>query len=345
MSEIVEFRKRVLTMRQLLQDRKGELQAALPRHISADRMLRLVLTTIQRNPKLLDCTQASVIGSVMQAAQLGLEIDDLLGTAYLVPFRNKKSGQLECQLIPGYKGLMNLARRSGEVADIDAKVVYSADFMDFEYGSSRFLKHKPARGNRGEMSSVWAAAYLKDMMGNPHFEVMSKAEVEAIRARSRAKDAGPWVTDEEAMWLKTAIRRLCKQIPASTELQAAIALDEQADIGLPQPLPELPEVSEPTEPERKPPEPPRRRGRPPGTKAKPKPRAAPPEPEPEPMPEPEPGEEPLESEPEAAPEPEGPTLQPYDPRFDERCPNCERFTSLIDSAGHRQDCPYYQPPS
>jgi recombination protein RecT len=238
-AEIKPYEKRMDDVRSLLSSSKPQILMALPKHMNADRLLRIAMTSIARNPKILDCTPNSLIGAIIQCAQLGLEPDDMRGTAYLVPFFNTKKQRLEIQLIPGYVGLMDLARRSRMVSTIEARAVYAKDVFEFEFGLSPRLKHIPAgQMEVQEITYFYSIGRLRD--GGVHVEILTREQVERIRDRfSKAKDAGPWVTDFEAMGKKTVVRRLAKYLPASPELQAAVALDEIAEIGIPQELGEF----------------------------------------------------------------------------------------------------------
>lgn len=229
---------------------KKQLAAALPKHITPERLARVALSTLQRTPKLLECDQKSFLSCVMACAALGLEPDGLLGQAYLVPFAGK------CTVIPGYQGLMKLARQSGEIASIDAHPVRYGDEFEYRYGADPHISHVPAERpyspsdgwakdwQPGEITHFYAVAKLKD--GSVAFVVMPSWEVEQIRdgsqgyqsAKKYDKDS-PWDTDYDRMGCKTAIRRLCKYLPASVEdnrLHRAIALDERADRGVDQEL-------------------------------------------------------------------------------------------------------------
>lgn len=220
---------------------KSQMALAMPKHMTADRLARIALTEVRRVPKLAQCDQTSFLGAIMQCAQLGLEPGGALGHAYLLPFdKRKKEGNqwktvgTEVQLIVGYRGMIDLARRSGQIISIEARVVHAKDFFEVELGLDSRLVHRPAWGeaNRGDATFAYAVAKLKD--GGLQFEVMSKVEIEAIRARSKAKDSGPWVTDWEEMAKKTVIRRLFKYLPVSIEIQRAVGLDEQAEAGISQ---------------------------------------------------------------------------------------------------------------
>lgn len=216
--------------RKLLDSMKSQIAVALPRHLTAERMIRVVMTAVQRTPELLECSQMSLIGSIIQASQLGLEPDGVQGQAYLVPFKNKHTGQKECQLIPGYRGLMTLARRSGEIADVMAEVVYENDKFTFSKGLEPKLEHVPTMdADPGKMIGAYAVAFFKDKDTRPHFEFMWKGQIDGIMARSKASNFGPWKTDYEAMAKKTVVRQLCKWLPMSVEYQTVATLDDQAE--------------------------------------------------------------------------------------------------------------------
>ena len=243
MTQLVKASDKIANVRGMLERSRGQMAAALPRHMSADRMLRITMTSIQRTPQLLDCEPRSLIGAVIQAAQLGLEPDGVLGQAYLVPFGN------QVQFIPGYKGLVALARRSGQISTIEARVVHEKDAFKYSFGLKPVLEHVPTtEPEPGDVVAAYAVAHLKD--GAYQFEVMLKREVDAIRGRSRAGKSGPWVTDYEEMAKKTVLRRLCKLLPASVELATAVALDERAEVGLPQDLGVLADTGDITVPEK-----------------------------------------------------------------------------------------------
>jgi recombination protein RecT len=217
-------------VRELFQKSKAEIEAALPKHLTADRMLRIAMTEIRQNPKLLECDPKSLLGAVIQASQLGLEPGSALGHCYLIPFFNSKAKVFEVQFMPGYRGFLDLARRSGTVTHIVARVVYDCDEFDVSYGLDEQIIHKPNfEADKGDIVAVYAVAFLRD--GGKQFDVMTIDEIEAIRKRSKASDFGPWKTDFEAMAKKTVIRRLFKYLPVSVEIQKAVGMDELAEVG------------------------------------------------------------------------------------------------------------------
>lgn len=196
-----------------------QLKAALPSNtVDADRFVRVILTELRKTPRLLNCTRESFLGAMMQVAQLGLEVGNTLGQAYLIPYKQ------ECTLQIGYKGLIELAYRGGIL--MEAREIRENDDFVFDYGSERPLqRHAWKVGNpRGEIIGYYATASLPD--GRQKLLVMDESEIEARRLRSRAKDDGPWKTDRAAMSRKTLVRALAPQVPMSTELSEAIRVDE-----------------------------------------------------------------------------------------------------------------------
>ena len=225
------LQEKTSTIRKLLTSDavKKQLQLALPKHLPVDRLLRVALTSIQRNPRLLDCTQRSLLACVMTAAQLGLEPDQFLGQCYLVPFRNKR-GFTECQLIPGYRGYIALARRSGEVQSVSSQVVYMKDYFELQFGLEEKLVHVPADdADRGEVKGAYVVFKYKD--GSHSFDYMPRAEIDRIRKRSKSADDGPWVTDYAEMSKKTVIKRHAKLAPLSVEFAKAATLEDRAMAG------------------------------------------------------------------------------------------------------------------
>jgi len=209
---------------------RDQLAQALPRAMDPDRFLRVVLTELRRNPELTRCTLQSFLGALMTAAQLGLEPGPL-GHSYLLPFRNRSEGTTECQLILGYKGLIDLARRSGNVVNIVAREVCEADEFAFEYGLEEKLVHKPSwEDDRGKPVAYYGVAHYKD--GGHLIMVLSKADVDKFRKRSKASQSGPWVTDYDAMAKKTVIRRMATFMPLSVQAAIAVVEDEQRELGL-----------------------------------------------------------------------------------------------------------------
>lgn len=218
----------------LLKRMEPEIQRALPKHVTPDRMARVILTALRTTRDLEACTPASFLGCVMAASQLGLEPNTPLGHCYLIPRKNRRRNATECTLLIGYQGMLDLARRSGLVSSCRAHVVREGDVFSYEYGLDQRLVHQPKEDNhQAPVTHVYAIAKLKG--GDPIFEVLTRREVEDRRARggSSAGRSSPWDTDWEAMAMKTAIRALWRWLPKSSELASAIAHEESVERGLP----------------------------------------------------------------------------------------------------------------
>lgn len=215
------------TIVDLINWQRSEIARALPKHMDADRLARIATTVIKATPKLLECTSASLLGALMLSAQTGMEPGPL-GHAYLVP--RKIKGTWECQWMLGYKGIIELARRSGKLVSIEAREVCERDDFDYAYGLHERLEHRPYMdGDRGPIVAFWGLAKFTD--GGHYFLVMSKADVDKARERSDAykQGFGPWVSDYAAMGRKTVIRRMAPFLPLSAEQAGAIAYDEQVN--------------------------------------------------------------------------------------------------------------------
>ena len=214
------------TIFDLIQLSKKQFNNALPQHINTDRFVRIAITTIRLNPKLAKCNPESLIGALMVSAQLGLE-PGTLGQCYLIPFENKKAGTVECQFQIGYKGLIELLRRSGQLSDIYSYTVYENDDFNIEYGLSRTLTHKPNFDERGEIKGFYAVAILKD--GAKAFEYMTKDEItkheEKYRKGSYKNDV--WNKNFEEMAQKTVVKKLLKWLPVSVEFLEMANKDEK----------------------------------------------------------------------------------------------------------------------
>lgn len=203
-----------------------QIQRALPRHLNADRMARLALTEVRKNPKLAECTSQSFAGALLTAAGLGLEVGSE-HDAYLVPYEHHKGpmrGQVECQLIVKYTGLARLFWQHPLAAGLDAQAVYERDEFDYAYGTAKFLRHKPAIGERGKVVCYYAVAELTT--GASHFVVLSPDEVRKLRG-GRVGTSGQ--IDDPQRWMerKTALRQCLKTLPKSSSLAAAIDAEDR----------------------------------------------------------------------------------------------------------------------
>lgn len=202
-----------------------EIAKALPSVITPERFTRITLSALSSNPDLQQCTPQSFLGAMMTAAQLGVEPNTPLGQAYLLPYRNK--GVLECQFQLGYRGLMDLAYRSGEISVIQAHTVYENDEFNYEFGLDPKLNHKPAIKDRGEPIAFYAMFKTKD--GGYGFEVMSVEDVRAHAKRfskSFSSPFSPWSTNFEEMAKKTVLKRVIKYAPLKSDFARQVSTDE-----------------------------------------------------------------------------------------------------------------------
>jgi recombination protein RecT len=222
---------------------KIQLQKALPKYMNPERFGRILLTVIRNNPELLECTQASILGACIQAAQLGLEPGDGRNLIHFIPYNDRKNNKKVCQVQIGYKGMSELATRSGKVISIIPGVIHEKDFFAEQKGYSlgneiegQYLKHRTYLGKegRGEIVGFYAKAVLKD--GTCEHWVMSKAEVDEIKNTSQAARSSfsPWnnTVFYPAMGMKTVLKKVCKYLPESGEdLGMAMDLDDKGEMG------------------------------------------------------------------------------------------------------------------
>lgn len=228
----------VKAMGDLLKRMHTQIEKALPSVITPERFTRIALTAYSRNEKLQECTAESFLGSMMQAAQLGVEPNTPLGQAYLIPYRNK--GMMEVQFQLGYRGMIDLAYRSGEVQNIQAHEVYENDTFEYELGLNPKLRHVPALKDRGNVILYYAVFKLTN--GGVGFEVMSKEDVEAFaKKKSKTYGTGPWQSDFDAMAKKTLVKRLLKFAPLKSDFVRAVTADETIKSGISENMTDLPD--------------------------------------------------------------------------------------------------------
>jgi len=209
----------------MLNKNKNKIAALMPSMVQPERLFRVAVTAISTNPALGKCTEMSLFQSILKSSMMGLEPNGPLGQAYLVPY-----GQ-ECTLIPGYRGLIDLARRSGDVTSCYAHAVYEHDHFKIKMGTDKAIEHEPVHLSEGRGEAIGFYAVFKTKDGVTDFEYMTRKEVDDIRGRSKASKSGPWVTDYEEMAKKTVIRRLSKRMPMSIDFADAIHMDNQAAMG------------------------------------------------------------------------------------------------------------------
>lgn len=215
-----------------IQAKAAEFAKAMPKVMTPDRFMRVAIGAIRRNPKLLECDPLSLMGSLLIAAQLGLEVNTPLGHFYLIPRWNGKTQRNEADGQIGYKGWVELLNRTGVVKDLIAHVVYERDDFDYSLGDDEHIHHKPAMGDRGEAVAFYVIVKLTN--GGVRRRVLSRHDVEQYRRRSKSANNGPWVTDYNAMALKTTFLREVPWLPLSLELREAVsyenAIEAQAKV-------------------------------------------------------------------------------------------------------------------
>lgn len=222
---------------------EGQIAKALPSVLTPERFSRIVMTAVSSTPKLAETTPQSFLGAMMTAAQLGLEPNTPLGQAYLLPYKNK--GVLECQFQLGYKGLIDLAYRSGQVSIIQAQAVRENDEFSYEYGLEPKLSHKPALRDRGEVYCYYAMFRTKD--GGFGFEVMSKEDIQAHAERfsqSYGSDFSPWKTSFDAMAKKTVLKQVLRYAPLKSDFVKAVASDGTIKHDIAPDMSEVPTVAD-----------------------------------------------------------------------------------------------------
>ena len=216
---------RFAEIKKFFEAKKLDVGALLPEGLSPKRFIQIAYTCVINNPKLLDCTKASLALAVFQAAKLGLE-PDMNGQCYIIPYGKIATFQT------GYKGLKELMYRSPQIATVEARSVFEKDAFEYEYGLNARLKHKPCEDeDKGALAYAYAIVVFKS--GHKVFNVMTGPEVLAIKARSKAaqKGSSPWQTDEPMMWQKTALIRISKIVPSSPKLRQAMAIEDAFEGG------------------------------------------------------------------------------------------------------------------
>lgn len=211
------------TMQQYIKQMEGEIRKALPSVLTPERFTRITLSALSSNPRLQECTPQSFLGAMMTAAQLGVEPNTPLGQAYLIPFKNH--GVMETQFQLGYKGMIDLAYRSGEISTIQAHVVYANDRFSYSFGLNPTLEHIQATADRGEPTHVYAVFRTKD--GGFGYDVMSMDDVrQHARKYSKSYGNGPWQTNFEEMAKKTVLKRVLKYAPLKSDFVRQLSTDE-----------------------------------------------------------------------------------------------------------------------
>lgn len=226
-NKAVTTKKESKTIFDLIKAGAKQFSAAAPKHFNSERFVRIALTEVRKNPELANCSQESLLGCLMEAARLGIEPGGVLGQLYLLPFKNKKLGTVECQLQISYKGQIELLRRSGQLSDIYAYPVYENDEFSIEYGLNRNIVHKPNFSNKGALIGIYSVAKLKD--GAVSFEFMTTQEIEEHEQKYRLGQYknNIWNKNFIEMGSKTVVKKMLKWLPISVEFIENIRNDEK----------------------------------------------------------------------------------------------------------------------
>jgi len=201
-----------------IQQMAPQLEAALPKHIDAGRIARVAMTAVRQNYKLAQCTRDSFLGGLLVASQMGLEINTPLGHAYLIPYGNKAT------LVVGYKGVMDLAYRTGLCKTISAEAVYEGDEFEYELGINKKLTHKPPKtGERGDVIGYYGYYLLEN--GGYDFVYWTHEQVLAHAKKfSKTFHKGPWKENFDQMAKKTVLKAALNYAPMSLEHRDTWAL-------------------------------------------------------------------------------------------------------------------------
>lgn len=237
----VAKKKQPSTIKDYIEVMAPAIKAALPSVMTPERFTRITMSALSANPKLQECTPQSFLGAMMTAAQLGLEPNTPLGQAYLIPFRNH--GRMECQFQLGYKGLIDLAYRSGEVSIIQAHTVCENDEFTYELGLDPTLRHVPAKGKRGNPIAYYAMFKTKD--GGYGFQVMSVEDINAhARKYSKSFGNGPWQSNFDEMAKKTVLKKVLKYAPLKSDFVRGLAQDSTIKNEIANDMADIPDLTE-----------------------------------------------------------------------------------------------------
>lgn len=222
-------------LRHLVGANADAIGMSLPTGYSRDRFVRLLLTAANTNPELFDCDPRSFLAAGVACAQLGLEPNDARGLAYLIPFKDRQRGRVVVPVI-GYRGMLDLVRRSGMVGAVFGHAVYTGDEFDYQLGLDPKLRHVPC--GEDDPAKVTHAYAVARVNGEPQFVVLTRRQLDKVKAQYGRSSQSPWNGEYfPEMCVKTAIRRLCKFLPMSADVATGIERDEQivdlADMAMP----------------------------------------------------------------------------------------------------------------
>jgi recombination protein RecT len=207
-------------------DFRLQLLKALPNAMSPERFVRITVTSMMRNPKLMQCSRETFFRCLLDLSAMGLEPDGR--QAHLIPRKNKHTNAIDCTLIIDYKGIKELLYRNGDIVDEHSDVVGDLDAFEYEFGSNKHLRHVPHTRDRGKLYCAYSFITLPK--GGTAFDVMSTEEIETVRRRSANPDGDPWTKDWSEMAKKTVFKRLAKSLPLSPKTRDAIEMDNTYEV-------------------------------------------------------------------------------------------------------------------
>lgn len=222
-------KSKVATIYDFMDQKRDLIASALPKAITPDRLIGVFTMVLKTTPALAECTQTSLVSAIIQTVQYGLTPGNI-GHCHYVPFKNKQANgtyQKEVQFILGYKGIVELVNRCGKAVILSTEVVYENDEFDYALGLNPVLKHLPTHGERGNIQGVYCVA--KNLVANEKvFIYLNKGDIDKVRKASKAGQTSfsPWSNWYEEMAKKTAIKRICKLLPISVDIQEQLSSDE-----------------------------------------------------------------------------------------------------------------------
>lgn len=212
-------------LQRLLTAHEGSLRKMIEKNMDPQRLIRIAVSALHRNPSLGNCSMPSIMNSVVLCGYLGLEPNTPLGHAYLIPYGK------ECTFQPGYRGLMHLAHRTANVKRFAPHIVFVGDEFELEYGLNEKFRHVPK-----EQSTEWTGAYSFVRFNDGDHSVLYVPKARILEIRDRFSQAyknkpgsSPWTTSEDEMALKTVIKRHIKRFDISIEIATATEADDQAE--------------------------------------------------------------------------------------------------------------------
>lgn len=232
---------RIDALRTTLARYEPQIARALPAHVPADRFLHVCFLALARSPEIQACTTRSIVYGMLQAAQLGLEPTGALGQAWLIPYKNRSTGQMEAQFQIGYRGWIDLARRGGHVAFARTNVVREGDGWEYEDGLEVVIRHRPNLDAERPGAVKYAYAIIEMRGGAKAHVVWGRSDIEKRRLASKAPDSPAWRNWYPEMAMAKILKAALGKCPISIEVARGFeADDEEREAALETDFAELP---------------------------------------------------------------------------------------------------------